>query len=65
MDVLLVNHFFVIQDVPDELVQMAERYEAMRERKDRERDFGGGREGRGRGRGGGRGGSRKFQNDFF
>ncbi len=44
---------------------MAERYEAMRERKDRERDFGGGREGRGRGRGGGRGGSRKFQNDFF
>jgi len=46
---------------------MAERYEAMRERRDKEREFGGGRErrgGGGRGGNGGRGG-RRFDNNFF
>ncbi len=41
------------QEVPDELVAMAERFEAWRERKDSQRDGrgrpGGGRGGRGRG----------------
>lgn len=47
------------QDVPDELQQMAERFEAMKLRRDREGGGGRGRGGRG-GRGGGRGRGDRF-----
>lgn len=53
------NYYF--QYVPEELISMAERYEVMKEKKDKERgSFGGGRGGGGRGGGrfGGGGGRR-------
>ena len=40
---------FHVQVVPDDLVKMAERYEAWKERKDAERESSGGGGGRGRG----------------
>lgn len=49
------------QYIPEELYDMAERFEAMKERRDKERESFGGRGGRGRyGGGGGGGGGRRW-----
>ena len=56
VEFLGVNVGLSSQVVPDELVQMAERYESWRERKESERGEGRGRGGFG---GGGRGGGRR------